>query len=96
MVSLTTDEGEKASHSSVMKSADGVEASVNFLAENEGAQTSAKTQASQDALERQAAQQMLGDRTVYKTYFKSVGWLHTTIFLIGAMAWSISFKFSGK
>lgn len=33
---------------------------------------------------------------MYKTYFKSVGWLHSTIFVVGAMAWSVSYKFSGK
>lgn len=27
-------------------------------------------------------------------YFKSVGWLHSILFLMGAMAWSVSFKFS--
>lgn len=49
-----------------------------------------------DAADRQAAKQRVGDMAVYKTYFKSVGLSHTTIFFIGAMAWSVSFKFSGE
>lgn len=59
-------------------------------------QASGKLQAPLISIERQAAKQTLGDRAVYKTYFKSVGFLHTTIFLFGAMAWSVSFKFPGK
>lgn len=59
-------------------------------------QVSNKLQAPLISMERQAAKQSLGDRAVYKTYFKSVGLLHTTIFLFGAMAWSVSFKFPGK
>lgn len=59
-------------------------------------QVSGKLQAPLISIERQAAKQTLGDRAVYKTYFKSVGFLHTTIFLFGAMAWSVSFKFPGK
>lgn len=66
----------------------------NLSPDNKVTQISAKTQAPIDAAERQAAKQMLGDRAVYKTYFKSVGWLHSTIFLVGAMAWSVSYKFS--
>ena len=78
-----------------MESPESLEVAENFSDNNEPAQTSANTQAPLDAVERQAAKQMLGDVTVYKIYFKSVGWLHSTIFVIGAMAWSASFKFSG-
>lgn len=63
---------------------------------NNSKQVSNKLQAPLISMERQAAKQTLGDRAVYKTYFKSVGFLHTTIFLFGAMAWSVSFKFPGK
>lgn len=59
-------------------------------------QVSGKLQAPLISMERQAAKQTLGDRAVYKTYFESVGLFHTTIFLFGAMAWSVSFKFPGK
>ncbi|KAK7747380.1 hypothetical protein SLS53_001634 [Cytospora paraplurivora] len=58
-------------------------------------QTPTKARSPLDAVERQAAKQMIGDRAVYKTYAKSVGWLHSTIFIVGAMAWAVSFKFSG-
>ncbi|KAJ4389666.1 hypothetical protein N0V93_007138 [Gnomoniopsis smithogilvyi] len=56
-------------------------------------QVSSKFQATLISMERQAAKQTLGDRAVYKTYFKSVGLTHTTMFFFGAMAWSVSFKF---
>ncbi|KIH89068.1 hypothetical protein SPBR_06346 [Sporothrix brasiliensis 5110] len=40
------------------------------------------------------AHKLLGDLTVFKAYFKSVGWVHSTVFLFGAISWAISFKFS--
>ncbi|KAK3349094.1 canalicular multispecific organic anion transporter 1 [Lasiosphaeria hispida] len=95
LASLTSAEGQ-LSDSPQMESVESLEAAENSSTDNKCAQTSARAQAPLDAVERQAAKQMLGDRTVYKTYFKSVGLLHSTIFLVGAMAWSVSFKFSGK
>ncbi|KAK0724137.1 P-loop containing nucleoside triphosphate hydrolase protein [Lasiosphaeris hirsuta] len=76
-----------------MEPVESLEAAEDSLADKY-AHASARAQAPLDAVERQAAKQMLGDRTVYKTYFQSVGLLHSTIFLVGAMAWSVSFKFS--
>ncbi|POS71828.1 canalicular multispecific organic anion transporter 1 [Diaporthe helianthi] len=61
--------------------------------EEKSNQLASKLQKPLVGMERQAAKQTLGDRAVYKTYFKSVGLIHTTIFLVGAMAWSVSFKF---
>ncbi|ERT02739.1 hypothetical protein HMPREF1624_01041 [Sporothrix schenckii ATCC 58251] len=40
------------------------------------------------------AHKLLGDLAVFKVYFKSVGWVHSTVFLFGAISWAISFKFS--
>lgn len=88
-------DGMEASSSVETESADSIDAVENASPNTKGTQAVARTQASQDAVERQAAQQMLGDRTVYKTYFKSVGLLHSTIFVIGAIGWAVSFKFSG-
>lgn len=68
----------------------------NSSVENKATQETAKARAPLGAIERQAAKQQLGDTTVYKTYFQSVGWLHSTVFALGAMAWSISYKFSGE
>jgi hypothetical protein len=59
-------------------------------------QPSAKLQAPLISMERQSTKQALGDREVYKTYFKSVGLIHTTIFLVVAMAWAVIFKLPGK
>ncbi|OAA66694.1 canalicular multispecific organic anion transporter 1 [Niveomyces insectorum RCEF 264] len=73
---------------------DDIEAAESPSAGSTDAQPPAKPKGSADALERQAAQKMLGDKTVYKTYFMSVGWLHSTVFIVGAVAWSVSFKFS--
>lgn len=64
--------------------------------DNQPAQTPPKTPAALEAVEGQAAKQVLGDKTVCKTYFKSVGVLRSTVFLVGAMAWSVCYKFSGK
>lgn len=80
-----------------MKSLDNLEVAEDPSTDGQpDTQTPAKARAPLDAVERQAAKQMIGDRAVYKTYAKSVGWLHSTIFLVGAMAWAVSFKFSGK
>ncbi|CAK7208856.1 hypothetical protein SCUCBS95973_000253 [Sporothrix curviconia] len=40
------------------------------------------------------AHKLLGDRAVFKAYFKSVGWVHSIIFFFGAISWALSFKFS--
>ena len=40
------------------------------------------------------AHKLLGDRAVFKAYFKSVSWVHSTIFLGGAISWAVSLKFS--
>lgn len=63
---------------------------------NTVSQISAKLQAPLDAVERQTAKEILGDKTVYKTYIRAMGLIHSAIFLIGAISWSVSYKFSGK
>lgn len=40
------------------------------------------------------AHKLLGDGAVFKAYFKSVGWVHSTVFMAGAVSWAVSFKFS--
>ena len=37
---------------------------------------------------------LLSDRVVFQVYFKSVGWLHSILFIVGAISWALSFKFS--
>jgi ATP-binding cassette subfamily C (CFTR/MRP) protein 1 len=39
---------------------------------------------------------LIQDRTVYKTYFKSVGSLHTGLFLAGGVLFSFTLKFPGS
>ncbi|CAK7233120.1 hypothetical protein SBRCBS47491_008499 [Sporothrix bragantina] len=40
------------------------------------------------------AHKLLGDRAVFQIYFKSVGWVHSSVFILGAISWALSFKFS--
>lgn len=78
------------------ESLDSLEVTENISTGNKVSQIAAKLQAPLDAVERQTAKEMLGDKTVYKTYIKAMGLLHSAIFLIGAISWSVTFKFSGK
>jgi hypothetical protein len=39
---------------------------------------------------------LIQDRTVYKTYFKSVGSLHTGLFLAGGVLFAFTLKFPGS
>ncbi|KAI1175807.1 canalicular multispecific organic anion transporter 1 [Nemania sp. FL0916] len=77
-----------------LNSHDPAESSENISDNEEPAQTITETSASPATVDKQGAKQMLGDRTVYKVYFKSVGLLHSIIFFVGAMSWAVSFKFS--
>ena len=78
------------------ESQDSNEAEETSSSNKKPAETQAKAQAAREAVAGQEAKDMLGDRTVYKTYFASVGWFHSTVFFIGAMSWAFTFKFSGK
>ncbi|CAK7201918.1 hypothetical protein SEUCBS139899_004634 [Sporothrix eucalyptigena] len=40
------------------------------------------------------AHKLIGDRAVFKAYFRSVGRVPSTIFFFGAIAWAFSYKFS--
>lgn len=95
MGSLSSGERKLIEHPGV-GSPENLEAAENCSKDNTAPQPTAKEQAPLDSAERHAAKKFLGDTVVYKTYFNSVGLLHSTIFIIGAMAWSVSFKFSGK
>jgi len=35
------------------------------------------------------------DRDVYKAYFRSVGWVHTSIFILGTMSFAVAIRFTG-
>lgn len=94
LASLTSGQGRPFDSSDVELPND-FSVAEDTSADNNPAQTSSKATVP-NAVERQAAKAMLGDRTVYKMYFKSVGVFNTTVFILGAMACSLSFKFSGK
>lgn len=85
---MTADQSE-------VETIDNIQVAEDTSGEEEPAQESDKAPVP-DAVQQQKAKDMLGDRQVYKIYFKSVGLLHSIIFVLGAMAWSLSFKFSGN
>jgi ATP-binding cassette, subfamily C (CFTR/MRP), member 1 len=39
---------------------------------------------------------LIQDRTVYKTYFRAVGPLHTGLFLVGGVLFAFTLKFPGR
>jgi len=45
--------------------------------------------------EIKSAKSLVQDRTVYKTYFQSVGSLHSGIFLVGGILFAFTLKFPG-
>ncbi|KAB5547143.1 canalicular multispecific organic anion transporter 1 [Coniochaeta sp. 2T2.1] len=85
---------DEEKHSAEVESQDSNEAGDASSADEKPTETQAKAQAVQEDVAGQEAKDMLGDRTVYRTYFTSVGWFHSTIFFIGAMSWAFTFKFS--